>query len=240
MGTNVLRKELVIGIILLFISAGIFPVISGDIEYKSIIKNENKNLADPLIISIKNFDNHNNHSQHLKEPLKNNNGKSGDRLDQYQYENDDGGLPIWYDHLVEEYQWVAQSFKTTVSTLTRVKLLIFRIDNPECNLKMSIRSGINGADLVTVTKTPNQIPEWPNGQYTEFNFPDIAVTPGEEYFIICKSPEGNDYDNCYCWYFGINDPYINGEAWYSSNHGATWQIREYLPDFPENDFCFEI
>ena len=40
MGTNVLRKELVIGIILLFISAGIFPVISGDIEYKSIKKRE--------------------------------------------------------------------------------------------------------------------------------------------------------------------------------------------------------
>ena len=143
----------------------------------------------------------------------------------------DCGYGWWVLHNV----WEAQGFVPSLPILTRVRLYMFELGTPATSeLVVSIRDDLTGDDLTEIIGYGISGSQW-----LEFDFPDIDVDIGEEYYIVCRASEGNDMENCYCWFFGINDPYPPGEAWYSQNYGSSWIIREYLPDFPENDFCFE-
>jgi len=157
------------------------------------------------------------------------------------YENDDildqqQNIDCGYGWQVLHNVWEAQGFIPSLPILTRVWLYVFELGSPTVTeLIVTIRDNLTGDDLTeALTYGPT------GSQWVEFDFLNIKVTPGDVYYIVCKAPaEGNDYDNCYCWFFGIDNPYENGEAWYSQDYGATWNIREYLPDYPENDFCFK-
>ncbi len=156
--------------------------------------------------------------------------ENGDILDQQQT------IDIGYGWWVLHNCWEAQGFVPSLPILTRVRLYVFELGAPNVTeLIVTIRDNLTGDDLTEA------LIYGPTGaQWVEFDFPDIEVTPGEDYYIVCKAPEGNNYDNCYCWYFGIDDPYEDGGAWYSINYGATWDIREYPPwEWYDNDFCFE-
>ena len=117
--------------------------------------------------------------------------------------------------------WIAQSFKPSMTPLTKIQLKINKpcvIDRP---LSVSIRKNLNGSDLTYISIPSSEIPYFVH--WTEFNFPDIEVEIDEIYYIIVWtiSPAGKSYT----WldeYDDKGDPYIRGKQWQSNNYGVTW------------------
>ena len=83
------------------------------------------------------------------------------------------------------------------------------------------------------------IPLIPKPIWTTYDFPDISVTLGQEYYIVCRF----DTDSIGSWlYAGMHyshdpdyngDPYIDGTAYYSTNKGNNWYECSKV-----HDFCF--
>jgi VCBS repeat-containing protein len=135
-----------------------------------------------------------------------------------------------YNFVAYGSRWGSQSFKPTLETLTRVELRVRRRGNPPNNLVVSIRDSLTGEDLTVISKPPSEIPSTVG--WIDFDFEDIAVTPGETYYIVLRTTGGNML-NSYIWKFGYNTPYTDGEMWFSSNAGASWSR------YPQYDFCFK-
>jgi hypothetical protein len=143
-------------------------------------------------------------------------------------------------------QWLAQSFLPTTSVVSQVDLeaMVSAVYTEPCPLIVSIRSNLTGEDLTSVALIPQQIhnhmiPEAPRIIWTTFNFPDIQVSPGETYYIVCRCQSeafgflgyagmGYDYDPDYC-----DDPYLNGAVFLSKNQGGNWQELSTV-----QDLCF--
>ena len=128
-------------------------------------------------------------------------------------------------------RWGGQSFKPTVTLLTRVEVYMRKAGSPPSDVVLSVRSSLTGADLVSVSKPASQIPT-SNG-WVEFDFSDLTVTPGSTYYLVLKTTGGSS-TNCYYWGYGSNTPYTNGMLWYSTNGGSTWT------QYSQYDFCFKI
>jgi VCBS repeat-containing protein len=146
-----------------------------------------------------------------------------DQLDQEQTQGN-------YNFVAYDGRWGAQSFKPTLETLTRVILLVHKKGNPPDNLVVSIRDSLTGEDLTMVSKPSAEIPS--ESDWIEFDFEDIAVTPGDTYYIVLRTTGGNNA-NSYVWRFGYHTAYTDGELWYSSNAGSSWI--KYI----QYDFCFK-
>ncbi len=151
----------------------------------------------------------------------------------------------------EEYisnsRWLAQSFIPSESTLSKVDLETFisLVNSNEIGpLHVSIRNNLTGEDLTEVFTMPQQIschiiPVIPKPLWTTFDFPDITVIPGEEYYIVCRY----DTDSIGSWlYAGVDydhdpdyqgDPYTDGTAYFSVNAGNSWYECTMV-----HDFCF--
>ena len=155
-----------------------------------------------------------------------------DQLDQYQTEDCGYGIMIFDGY------WCAQAFKPSLGILTKVQLYMFRYGNPSNNIQItiSIKSSLTGGDLTMAAVYGRQISN--QGNWVEFNFPDINVVVGSTYYIVCRASGGN-IDNNYCWLFGMNNPYKKGDAWLSDDYGNSWYVFDYPPDFPDADFCFK-
>jgi hypothetical protein len=141
-----------------------------------------------------------------------------------------------YGARITEDRWLAQSFKPTLEILTRIQLKMFRHGNPsrDIELTVSIRDSFDGNVLTTFSVDADQIIS--NDYWLEFDFNNIIIIPGYEYFIICQA-SGGDTDNCYCWYFGVGDAYTNGQGYSSRNSGRDWEI--YITSHGnESDFSF--
>lgn len=151
-------------------------------------------------------------------------------IDQKQTSSSDQGCPFF------SFLWVAQGFIPTLETLTKVEVKLFKGGNPTSPIIISIRDSLSGNDLTSVSVDGSLVSEY--SKWIEFNFPDISVTPGNEYYIVCRS-SGGSMINYYCAVFDIYNPYAGGEAWGSINYGANWElIEEYYPEYPEPDACF--
>jgi hypothetical protein len=131
--------------------------------------------------------------------------------------------------------WIAQGFTPTLESLTKVELKLFKAGNPTNTLTVSVRNSLTGSDLTSITLEGVNIP--PYSVWVEFDFDDIGVVPGVEYFIIIRTPGGSFFDY-YCCLFDINNPYDGGETWGSLNAGGTWSLIE-EPDYPDPDGCFK-
>jgi len=132
------------------------------------------------------------------------------------------------------YDKQAQSFIPTMNTLSKI-LIPFWKDGEPGNLKISIRSNLDGVDLTSITVTPEQVGT--TYQWYTFDFEDIYLEPGEKYYILWI-PNNVDSENNYYWGFGVNDPYPKGYAWNYNN--GEWV---HHPGWPDNgqvdiDFCF--
>lgn len=128
----------------------------------------------------------------------------------------------------------AQSFMPTLKTLTKVVLLLFKRGSPP-GLKVSIRDELRDEDLASayiddIVLAENK-PYW-----IEFDFENVSVTPGQQYYIIWD-PYLGDADNSFFWCFGINNPYGYGQAYHCLS--GSWEKFD-DPDFPEMDFCFKM
>ncbi|MCJ7572447.1 MAG: hypothetical protein MUO82_11355, partial [Candidatus Thermoplasmatota archaeon] len=97
-----------------------------------------------------------------------------DEIDQKQEQNCGWGLGIAFPYKL------AQSFTPTMPILTRVQLYCWQMDDLYEGVKVSIRSSLYGKDLTTSFK--DKLPE--SGNWVEFDFDDLQVIPGKEYYII--------------------------------------------------------
>ena len=112
-----------------------------------------------------------------------------------------------------------QSFKPTLSMLTRVEIYMRKSGVPSNDVVLSIRSNPYGSDLVSISKPGSQIPI--NYDWIEFDFNDLIVTPGNTYYIILKTT-ASSIINCYYWGYDLYTPYIDGVMWQSNNGGSHW------------------
>ena len=154
--------------------------------------------------------------------------KKNDGKDQQQNKHGIRGYGAW--HGIQ----LAQSFKPSMNTLTKVSLLLFKYGEPK-GLWVSIRNDLNDSDLTTAYISGDEISNKVLGIWYEFNFPEIDVIPGENYYIIC-SLEGRISGSAIFWVYGNNNPYSDGQPWY--NYNWTWEEFN-IPDTNNADFCFK-
>ena len=129
---------------------------------------------------------------------------SGDEVDQENDFSNDGALFIW------EEVCGAQSFKPTLSILTRVELHCGE-SSPIEDVIVSIRSSLDGDDLTSISVEPGNLP---SDDWYMFDFPDISVTPETPYFIVMRS---DDPYTDYRWSMDDQNNYQRGEGWYWKN-----------------------
>jgi len=152
-----------------------------------------------------------------------------DELDQFNHEDDNTKYIIFFER-EDWYQWLAQSFKPTLPILTRIKLYLGQTSEAICDLIVSIREDMDGNDIVSVSISPEEIPEYPDHDWIEFDLPDISVDVGETYYIVARS-NCNYYNFTYYWLSNVEDVYPNGEHWVN-NSPDLWR-----PSV--GDSCFE-
>jgi len=125
---------------------------------------------------------------------------------------------------------LAQSFKPTLKTLTKVELYMYQKGSPT-GLKISIRSSLSGEDLTSVTVSDG-LQKYPTPKWMEFDFPDINVVTGKSYYIVWD-PIGAYEDNTFYWGLGDDNPYYRGDPYYFN--GKHWY--QYKPSL-DRDSCF--
>jgi len=128
--------------------------------------------------------------------------------------------------------WYAQSFVPTQSELSKIELELIAKGNVQ-PITVSIRKNLTGPDLAqaSVLLPPMDLYK-PILNWTTFDFPDIQVTPGETYYILCRPIFSND--SLYGWAYAgasYDDPYPNGQGFTSFNNGSTWSIYNKVHDF---------
>ncbi len=226
----VFRKGLVIGIIMLFVGASVVPSISGN--YESLKNFENNNFVinnkDSLCKNIKGnkIDIGNSDYKKLIDEKTN---ELEDQLDQYNHQTGFSSYNIFYTNQ-NKLSFCAQSFKPSFNTITRIRLYIMRhsITSDRCPLILSIRSHLDGNDLVSISKDHTAFNEYPNLDWVEFDIPDLSVEVYKTYYIIVRcecgevQPNGFHYDlNA-----GDNTPYERGHLWVKFN-SPTWERQTY-------------
>ncbi len=131
----------------------------------------------------------------------------------------------------------AQGFVPTRKVLTKIKLPVLK-KGVVNDLKISIRNELDGNDLTVVSKQSSDIS---TGIYswTEFDFKDIDVNPGELYYIVMSTTGGDNQENFYFIGAGINDPYPQGDAWMKMGSADWIKIDDPDHGYPKFDFCFK-
>ena len=119
----------------------------------------------------------------------------------------------------------AESFIPTVSTITKVEIFAGMNIQPPDDLRIGIKSELEGNFLTFVDLTSDNF----SGGYKwrEINFTDIRVTPGETYYIVCKT-SGGDIMHAYTWRTQYPSEY-KGE--YCETTGETWNCVDGIDAF---------
>lgn len=106
-----------------------------------------------------------------------------------------------------EYE-AAQSFQPSVNLLTKVRLLIEK-RYANSSILVSIRDNLTGIDLTSKVIFPEEVGMVYNSttvrRYTTADFPDINVTPGDTYYIVCRTTTVEASDQ----YYKISSRYVD-------------------------------
>ncbi len=146
----------------------------------------------------------------------------------------------------------AQSFVPTESSLDKVSLVVANgRKNSEDDLHVTVRESLDGPILTEATKPFYALPKtcFNNPpQYVEFDFPDVAVTPGQTYYIQVTAPLASplgEYEIC-----GTGANFPDGEHWmwlrsagWDTTESAGWydlafeitQLMQQAPEEPLSD-----
>ena len=151
----------------------------------------------------------------------------GDQIDQ---QNSDVGSSIgsWFIYDIRHH---AQEFKPTLDTLTRVAIYGDRETDPPNSLLVSIRESLTGPDLTSIEVPKDAIPET-TPEWIIADFQDLQVTPGQSYYLVCRTIQGAYPGELYAWWRTPDTNYPNGTAYHSVDSGASW----YTGD---DDFLFQ-
>jgi hypothetical protein len=153
------------------------------------------------------------------------------RFDQIDQQNSNTGSSIgsWFiydDHIQ------AQEFKPYLDVLTRVAVYGDREGNPPNGLIVSIRDSLTGQDLTSIEISQDSIPE-NNPDWIMADFSDIHVTPGQSYYLVCRTIGGSyNPDELYAWWRTPDTNYPNGTAYHSMDNGTSWFTND-------DDFLFQ-
>ena len=133
---------------------------------------------------------------------------NGEVLDQHQ---------DWSDECIYfSSEW--QEFIPTMQKHIRVEVKIVQWFGGSSNLKLTIEKPL-GTVLTSKELPASSIPpgicDW-----VSFDIPDIALTPGTNYYIVLTAPPGSEYG----WGIAFNGPYLPGK---SSVWPADWCFRTY-------------
>jgi len=158
-----------------------------------------------------------------------------DVLDQYQNGRNYGECNL------DDLTMYGQSFRPSYDTLTRVNMSLSRHGMPNGNVILKIRGSLEGEDLASVSLTWESVTLGVRG--VSFDFPDIKVEIGKEYFLvlICE----NQYDGSYmAWgqgahqdYYG--DPYTRGEGWLCTESESEGKWHKFYDAGKKSDWAFE-
>ena len=154
-----------------------------------------------------------------------------DQLDQQSSEKDGaekigGSLPK---------DGLAQSFKPTLPTLTKVILCLKSTGSAEFyNYYVYIKQTLTGS-VLTSASIPRSSIIVGTGYYT-FDFSDISVTPGSTYYIVVRGVSSSGDSSSVYWWYGYPDPYPNGNAFEEYIDGS-WSYFKYSGN--NCDFCFQ-
>jgi len=149
-------------------------------------------------------------------------GTLGEYIDQEQTEDDRYGWNIYRD------QWVAQSFKPSVSRISRIELKMFKWNgNPNFELVFKLRENLYGDDLIIMNKNSYDFRSYPGG-WVNFNLGNITVEVNKTYYIICGAYKGSHSTPYYCWFYKQHNPYPRGACYI---YHTDWNIeRTYNSD----------
>jgi len=134
--------------------------------------------------------------------------------------------------------WKAQTFNvTTAHTVTSVKLLLFRVGNPQ-TVTVSIRatsSGLpTGNDLTSGTLDGSTFTTNSNGAWYEFTMTEYTLSVNTQYAIVIRAPNGNSYDNSTDWKCQTSPTYSGGSYIASTDSGSSWTANT------DYDFLFQV
>jgi len=146
-----------------------------------------------------------------------------DALDQAQTTNTSGYLPVGNSYMMYGGAniSVAQSFVPTKPILTRAQFYMAKNASATYPCSFAVRDNLTGENLAYATMNPQAFPDYPSAGWVEFDFFDIPVTVNTTYYFVVWTQ--NVTDNYYYVYGGGDDPYPNGDAYYSINNG-NWTI----------------
>ncbi|MFE3845886.1 PKD domain-containing protein [Thermoplasmatota archaeon] len=159
--------------------------------------------------------------------------------DQRQVKVDHGvirlNIPYFWLHYIDNTYWLAQSFIPSFNTLAKVELGFQSSGIDEAIV--SIRAELNGSDLAFSSLIPPShdwngwFYEWHAPDWVMFDFPDIELILGKEYYIVARQSTGI-WGDFLSW--TDDNPYINGSIYFSEDAGETWKIFNERPNVEFN------
>jgi hypothetical protein len=114
----------------------------------------------------------------------------------------------------------AQSFIPTKSVLTRVEIMAGKNSTTTFDFTLAIRDDLLGPDLTSLSLSAAAFPT-ENFSWVEFDFTNIAVTPGTTYYIVCSTV--NSSDNWYAVGAMLINVYPDGSVWWSVDDGSSFE-----------------
>ena len=109
--------------------------------------------------------------------------------------------------------YIAQSFKPKLPILSKVEIGLFKQENAEGTVTVSIRQRLGGEDLVSKTIPVESIPLGSEADWVEFDFDDIEVIPNIKYYIVFTMNDGERPENVVLWVHTLWNPYWRGRPW---------------------------
>jgi hypothetical protein len=108
---------------------------------------------------------------------------------------------------------MAQSFRPTVETLSKVELALYKLEGATGTYTVSIRDSLYGENLISKSLSVDEIPLSHEASWIEFDIEDIEIIPNKKYFIITTMNDGERPENVVLWLLSYNNPYRHGRPW---------------------------
>ena len=128
-------------------------------------------------------------------------------------------------------QNAGQSFKPTVSKITRVEVLLKRDSGLTSDIKLYLRDSLSGGVLTSLTLDYLDVSS--GYSWVNFDIDDTDVTSGSTYYITLWS-SSYSWNEVYQVGYSQYNTYNNGIYYQSRSAGTSWSPRYY------NDMCFKI
>ncbi len=123
---------------------------------------------------------------------------------------------------MNDMEWCAQSFVPSLNKISKVDLILSAWQEG-FDVELAIRESLSGEDMIVISKTLEQM-DYFEPQWSSFDFDEMSLTPGNEYYLICR---GTTEDWGIFWLVAADeeiDPYENGTFYFSDDGGNNWGI----------------